>query len=62
MLEVAILFALISTLLVPFGAAYADPANLTRDLAMIFALAWLVSGAVAVIMYRPLDRRVLHHA
>ena len=62
MLEMAMVFALISTVVIPFGSDYANVANATRDMAMSLVLGWLIAGAVAVIMYRPLERRLLHHA
>jgi hypothetical protein len=62
MLELALLFVVISAVVRPFGAAYADVANTTLEIAAFIALAWLVTGFIALFVHRPLERRVLHHA
>jgi hypothetical protein len=62
MIELAILFTVISACVRPFGHEYRNVADATLAMAGLFAVVWLVSGAVAFIVYRPVDRRILHHA
>jgi hypothetical protein len=62
MIEVAVLFLVISAVLRPLGADYANVANATLSMAGLFAVVWLVAGAVALVVHRPPERRVLHHA
>jgi hypothetical protein len=61
MLELAVLFLVISAFYRPFGD-YANVANATLSIAGIFAVAWLIAGAVAFVLSPPPERRLLHHA
>jgi len=61
MLELAVLFLVISAFFRPFGD-YANVANTTLSIAGIFAVAWLIAGVVALIASPPVERRFLHHA
>jgi hypothetical protein len=62
MLELAILFVVISAVVRPLGAAYANVADATLSIAGLIAVVWLIAGAVAFALSRPMDRRLLHHA
>ena len=62
MIELAMLFVVISAVVRPLGPAYSNVADATLAMAGLFAVVWLVSGAIAFVVYRPLDRRILHHA
>ena len=61
MLELAVLFLVISSVLRPF-ADYADVANATLSIAGIFAVGWFIAGLVALVAAPPGERRLLHHA
>lgn len=60
MLELAIVFVVISAITRALGAEYANVADATLSVAGLFAVVWLVAGAVAFMVYRPLDRGLLH--
>jgi hypothetical protein len=62
MLELAILFVVISAVVRPLGPEYSNVADATISMAGLFAVVWLVAGAVAFAVVRPIDRRLLHHA
>jgi len=60
MLELAIVFVVISAITRALGAAYANVADATLSVAGLFAVVWLIAGAVAFMVHRPLDRGLLH--
>lgn len=60
MLELAILFVVISAITRAMGPDYANVADATLSVAGLFAVVWLIAGAIAFMVYRPLERRLVH--